>query len=68
MSEKKENMSKVELTQEEQANVEAKRIENKKISIVAEQIQKILVDNKVQLQVNPQSRLNSLEIIIAPLR
>tara|TARA_R110000803_G_scaffold71579_2_gene134881 strand:+ start:374 stop:580 length:207 start_codon:yes stop_codon:yes gene_type:complete len=64
----KENMSKVELTQEEQANVEAKRIENKKISIVAEQIQKILVDNKVQLQVNPQSRLNSLEIIIAPLR
>ena len=68
MSEEKENMSKVELTQEEQANVEAKRIENKKISIVAEQIQKILVDNKVQLQVNPQSRLNSLEIIIAPLR
>ena len=68
MSEEKENMSKVELTQEEQASVEAKRIENKKISIVAEQIQKILVDNKVQLQVNPQSRLNSLEIIIAPLR
>tara|TARA_R110000803_G_scaffold58765_3_gene116993 strand:+ start:1045 stop:1254 length:210 start_codon:yes stop_codon:yes gene_type:complete len=68
MSSKPEKLSKVELTEQEEATIEAQRLEDKKKSEVAEQIGKILTDNGLQLMVNPNSRLNALEIMLTPAR
>lgn len=65
---KKPTMKKVELTEQEQANIEAKRLEDKKSQETAAKIQKILTEDKMQLQVNPNSPLNNLSILVLPAR
>lgn len=58
----------IELTEQEQANIEAKRLEDKKATEVAGKIQEILTKNGMQLQVDPRSPLNNLAIMIVPAR
>jgi len=60
--------TKIELTDQEKATIEAKRLEDKKAQEVATKIQEILTKSNMSLQVDPNSQLKALSIMIVPAR
>ena len=61
-------MKKVELSEQEIANIEAKRVEDKAIQATADKISAVLQEDKMQLIVNPNSPLNNPSILVQPVR